>query len=348
MSVALKRKNSEHPQQTPSKPTEQKGKSHFSDLGTRLVASLVMVSLQTGLILGGYQILFFELLILQIFAFRELIKLTENPEDHKLLGFGGRVFPYLLLLGVSLYPNYQHILEILKLPSSLIRYQPFVSYTILVVALLLYVINLTPQNDKYCYKRFGYSLCGSVIIGISFSLFASVAKISLTWFIIPISYVILNDSSAYFCGRIFGRHPLIKLSPKKTVEGFVGAMICTVSLSFFIPKLFAKAPMLYCSSVQPYEFHVNCELPEVFIIKEYHFQNFTIRAMPIQFHSVIIAIFASLIAPFGGFFASGFKRALSIKDFSNLIPGHGGILDRIDCQIVMGTFIYVYLKSFVF
>jgi phosphatidate cytidylyltransferase len=44
-------------------------------------------------------------------------------------------------------------------------------------------------------------------------------------------------------------------------------------------------------------------------------------------------LFASIIAPFGGFFASGFKRAFKIKDFGDSIPGHGGITDRMDCQV---------------
>lgn len=43
-------------------------------------------------------------------------------------------------------------------------------------------------------------------------------------------------------------------------------------------------------------------------------------------------MFASIIAPFGGFFASGFKRGFKIKDFGDSIPGHGGMTDRMDCQ----------------
>jgi phosphatidate cytidylyltransferase len=75
--------------------------------------------------------------------------------------------------------------------------------------------------------------------------------------------------------------------------------------------------------------------------------------------------FASLVAPFGGFFASGFKRAFNIKDFGHSIPGHGGMTDRMDCQYVvvtldwliltgcletrflMGVFVYVYHSSII-
>ena len=59
-----------------------------------------------------------------------------------------------------------------------------------------------------------------------------------------------------------------------------------------------------------------------------------------------MAIFASTIGPFGGFFASGLKRAMKIKDFADLIPGHGGVSDRMDCQMIMCSFVYFYLGSF--
>lgn len=62
-------------------------------------------------------------------------------------------------------------------------------------------------------------------------------------------------------------------------------------------------------------------------------------------HSLILSLFASVIAPFGGFFASGFKRAIKVKDFADIIPGHGGLTDRMDCQILMGMFSYLYLHQ---
>lgn len=66
-----------------------------------------------------------------------------------------------------------------------------------------------------------------------------------------------------------------------------------------------------------------------------------------QFHILIFATFASLIAPFGGFFASGLKRTFKIKDFGDSIPGHGGMTDRMDCQFIMGFFAFMYYSSFI-
>ncbi len=68
---------------------------------------------------------------------------------------------------------------------------------------------------------------------------------------------------------------------------------------------------------------------------------------PIQLHAISLAIFASLVAPFGGFFASGIKRAYGIKDFDSLIPGHGGIMDRMDCQLLMALCAWVHYNAFV-
>lgn len=67
---------------------------------------------------------------------------------------------------------------------------------------------------------------------------------------------------------------------------------------------------------------------------------------PMQFHIFALATFASLIAPFGGFFASGLKRTFNIKDFGDSIPGHGGMTDRMDCQFIMGFFTFVYYQRY--
>ena len=59
-----------------------------------------------------------------------------------------------------------------------------------------------------------------------------------------------------------------------------------------------------------------------------------------------MALYISLVSPFGGFLASAVKRAHGAKDFGALIPGHGGVVDRFDCQVVTAPFVYLYLKNF--
>jgi phosphatidate cytidylyltransferase len=66
-------------------------------------------------------------------------------------------------------------------------------------------------------------------------------------------------------------------------------------------------------------------------VKIFSFKN-------MHFHTFFMGLFASLLAPLGGFFASGFKRAIKIKDFGTTIPGHGGLTDRMDCQMLMVSY----------
>lgn len=93
--------------------------------------------------------------------------------------------------------------------------------------------------------------------------------------------------------------------------------------------------------------HVTCKPNPVFVWREVETSLGTISYAPFQIHTLVMATFASLVAPFGGFFASGFKRAFNIKDFGHSIPGHGGMTDRMDCQFMMGMFSYVYYSSLV-
>jgi Cytidylyltransferase family len=164
-----------------------------------------------------------------------------------------------------------------------------------------------------------------------------------------------NDIFAYICGITFGRTQLIKLSPKKTVEGFVGAWICTAIFGFFATHYLIRSSYFICPVNDlgaTYWTGLQCVPNPVFTPKPYQLPdwthiNRTLWIAPMQFHMTIFATFASLIAPFGGFFASGLKRTFKIKDFGDSIPGHGGITDRMDCQFIMGLFAYMYYHSFI-
>eukprot|EP00550_Attheya_septentrionalis_P010703 CAMPEP_0198301354 /NCGR_PEP_ID=MMETSP1449-20131203/51271_1 /TAXON_ID=420275 /ORGANISM="Attheya septentrionalis, Strain CCMP2084" /LENGTH=491 /DNA_ID=CAMNT_0044003411 /DNA_START=165 /DNA_END=1640 /DNA_ORIENTATION=- len=79
----------------------------------------------------------------------------------------------------------------------------------------------------------------------------------------------------------------------------------------------------------------------------HHFELVLHNVMPVQIHALSLSMFASLVAPFGGFLASGIKRAYGIKDFDSIIPGHGGVMDRMDCQFLMALYTWVHYNTFV-
>jgi len=179
------------------------------------------------------------------------------------------------------------------------------------------------------------------------------------WFFLPAALVITNDIWAYICGITFGRTQLIKLSPKKTVEGFVGAWIMTAIFAALFTNLLSRSKYFTCPANDlgaTIFTGLECETNPVFIPKTYTTPElfflppgtiFSITMAPIQIHAFFWATFASVIAPFGGFFASGLKRTFKLKDFGDSIPGHGGITDRMDCQFIMGFFAYIYYHTFI-
>lgn len=62
---------------------------------------------------------------------------------------------------------------------------------------------------------------------------------------------------------------------------------------------------------------------------------------------MVFGLFASLVGPFAGFLASGIKRAYDVKDFGTMFPGHGGWIDRFDCQTFSVLFVYIMLSNFI-
>lgn len=149
------------------------------------------------------------------------------------------------------------------------------------------------------------------LVGQSSFWIRTIKEYGLAWVLFPALLVVVNDTMAYVFGVLLGKHKLIPLlSPKKTVEGFVGAGLSTLAVA---------GPLL----------------------------NRAVRdgvTNPGR-HALVLAAYVSLVAPFGGFLASAVKRAHGAKDFGDCIPGHGGAVDRFDCQVVTAPFVYLYLKN---
>lgn len=129
------------------------------------------------------------------------------------------------------------------------------------------------------------------------------AKGPMVWTVILAAFG--TDIFAYFSGYLFGKHKLCpKISPKKTVEGAIGGVLGSVILcSLFGFLVFGESII----------------------------------------HFIVIGFFGSIIAQAGDLTASIFKRKMGIKDYGNLIPGHGGVLDRFDSVLFTAPFVYYYV-----
>ncbi|KAF8810665.1 hypothetical protein BYT27DRAFT_7240645 [Phlegmacium glaucopus] len=239
-----------------------------------------------------------------------------------------------------------------------------ISFTLYTIGFMGFVMSLKKGYLKQQFGLFCWVHMSLLLIVASSHFIVNNILEGLIWFWVPASLVICNDCFAYIWGVTVGRTPLIKLSPKKTVEGFVGAFISTVIFAVFWGTYFMNFDYMICpvqdlgvsawSSMQctPNPVFVWRTITlwrpvAVFITTLVGHSVTTISYAPYQLHLLLLACFASLVAPFGGFFASGFKRAFNIKDFGHSIPGHGGMTDRMDCQFLMGVFTYVYYSSLI-
>jgi phosphatidate cytidylyltransferase len=127
---------------------------------------------------------------------------------------------------------------------------------------------------------------------------------NFTWLVVLSAFA--TDIFAYFTGRAFGKHKLTpSLSPKKTVEGGIGGLIGSI---------------------------VCCGLFGYFAAPEY------------LIHCIILGALGGVVSQAGDLTASAIKRRLGLKDYGALIPGHGGLLDRIDSILFTAPLVYVYVS----
>jgi len=244
-----------------------------------------------------------------------------------------------------------------------VPYHMFLSFMFYAAGIVGFVTTLDKEHYRYQFQMFAWIHLTLLLVVIQSTFIIVNMYQGLIWFILPALLIVTNDVFAYFFGFFFGRTPLIQLSPKKTIEGFVGALVITLLNGFFLSRWLSGFDYMICPKTSDFfSFDtLSCDPPLAFIpvpntvppsIQSllHFFSNgdwSTVMIAPVQWHGLFLALFASLIAPFGGFFASGFKRAFHIKDFGETIPGHGGVTDRMDCQIMMGLFVFVYYWNLV-
>lgn len=323
----------------------------------RAIWTFVMIGLFVGVILSGHVYIALLIALLQVLSYNEVINLTGEKQYFDDLPWGRILSWYFMVVamfyqkGESLFMFFRNVGIFERVLYRLIAYHRLISYALYMGGLMFFVCTLQPGYYRQQFAQFTTTHMAIFFVIIQGNYIELNILHGLYWFLIPVSLVIVNDIMAYVCGITIGRTPLIKISPKKTVEGFLGAWLFTMIAAILLTYLSASSDYMVCPmdrvGVSAFSEHT-CVRDAVFVARDYNFFNLhTFHFAPIYIHSVVLATFASLVAPFGGFFASGTKRAFKAKDFGDTIPGHGGITDRFDCQFVMGFFSCIYYDTFI-
>ncbi|WP_035290633.1 phosphatidate cytidylyltransferase [Clostridium sp. KNHs214] len=171
---------------------------------------------------------------------------------------------------------------------------------------------ITVLSEKHNFIDVGVTVLGFMYVAVFFSFISLIEQKTygnyLIWLVFLSSW--LCDTTAYYVGKNFGKKKLNpRVSPNKSIEGSIGGLLgstiaCGV-YGFFINKS-----------------GINLSI--------YHF--------------LIIGLLCGVFCQFGDLVASAIKRVVGIKDYSNLIPGHGGILDRFDSILFASVVVYSYIS----
>ena len=240
-----------------------------------------------------------------------------------------------LILGGNFYLVLGSILgilslwEMLRLEKNIPSYMQFVSYVVCLLLILfkyneldyydminfpiissmflVYSFGIIINSDikKYNYKDGIWLFTVTLMIGIMFNSFVKVRYLGLYHVIYCLLISTMTDTFALFGGKMFGKNKLAKeISPNKTIEGSIVGTIFGTAIGTLFHTIFISDLNIWIL--------------------------------------ILLSFILSVFGQFGDLFFSSIKRHYNVKDFSNLIPGHGGILDRLDSLlfIILGYLLY--------
>lgn len=210
----------------------------------------------------------------------------------------GSVSIYFLFC-VNLFKINENILLFLSIISVLTNFyllfwlftkkEIYFTKTILKIILKLYIVLSFLLMHALCFQDNGMEL--------EYTFYFLLSIFILIW---------INDSFAYLVGKSLGKTKLFeRISPKKTIEGFIGGLVFAILGSLILAKYWSNENYLFLIGL-----------------------------------AIIVSVFGTI----GDLVQSKFKRNANVKDSGNIMPGHGGIFDRLDSVIFATPFVFLYLK----
>jgi phosphatidate cytidylyltransferase len=274
-----------------------------------LLLSSILYSTESFFILFGL------FLIIAIYEFCNLIQIHKAPS----IVFGITIYTAVTLLSCYNKTTTDTINNIFDTDFNLAINTKQLDLVLLVIALVvsikcvLFLFYDKFQNistsSKYLYLL-GYIILPFIFITkISFGIKEYNPKIIIGLFIL----VWTNDTFAFIVGKSIGKNKLYeKISPKKTIEGFIGGIVFAIIAGYLISKYYIQAS-----------------------------PQFSEKSIMIW---TSIALIVGVVGTIGDLIESKFKRIAGVKDSGNIMPGHGGILDRLDSVIFVAPIIFLFYQ----
>jgi len=191
---------------------------------------------------------------------------------------------------------------------------PIVITATMVISLICLL--LRPSREK-AFHDWAWTIVGALYVGwmLSYWLRLRGLEYGQNWVYLAMLTTFANDTGAYFIGRARGRHKLAPtISASKTWEGAIGGLISAILAAVLIATVLNL---------------ISLKLGPPFVFKYWHI--------------VLLGFLVSIFAQIGDLVESLLKRNTGVKESGNLLPGHGGILDRFDSLIFVGAVVYYYV-----